>query len=258
MGEEKFKEHFLLNESGIDPAKVARRCGIQEQEAREIFELLDELASHAEFYDGSGGAAEQSIKYSRIADIGKDGAGRFTISYYLPHLAKGRYAINYEKLRELKAHGIYSGEDAGQVDALVKQLEVINIRKAVIHRLLEEIIEFQSEYLRTGLEENLVPFSQKAAAKRLEIDPSMVNRAIYARSVTVPSGRELSLREFFPSKKDVVKSIISGLMAGSKKPLSDKELSRALLEKHGYRVSRHLAQIYRKELGIAAVKGKNA
>lgn len=257
MGEERFKEHFLLNEAGIDPAAAARRCGIGAREAREIIELLDELASHSEFYDNSIIAPESGINYNKIAEISKDGSGRFKISYYLPHLAKGRYSIDYEKLREQKSIGVYSLEEASQIDALVKQLEVINIRKAVIHRLLEEIIEFQAEFLRTGLVEDLVPFSQKAAAKRIEAGPSIVNRAIYARSVTVPSGRELALRDFFPSKKDVVKSIIRELMAPGGKPLSDKELSRALIEKRGYRVSRHLAQIYRKELGIAAVKGKN-
>jgi len=251
LGEEKFKKYFLLNESGIDAGEIARQCAIKEQEVKDIIDLLNELASHAEFYSNSSISPEKSIVFNKIASIEKDGSGGFRIAYYMPHLAKGRYSIDYEKINEQKKLGLYSIEDLSEIDALIKQLEVINIRKTLIHRLIEQIIEFQKEYLTYAKASRLVPLNQKTVAKRLEVTPSIINRALYARSISVPSGKEVPLKEFFPSKKDVIKNIIRELLASGKMVLSDIELSGLLMDKFGYMVSRHLVQIYRKELGIA-------
>ena len=130
----------------------------------------------------------------------------------------------------------------------MKRLEAINARKSVIHRVLEEIIEFQKEFILSGRPESMLPLDQKTVAARIGVSPSMVSRA---------AGKEVALRDFFPSKKDVAKSVIKVYFLSEKNAARDEAVRKRVMELYGVRVSRHLVQIYRRELGIpsAAKRG---
>ena len=250
IGEEKFKEYFLFNESGAGASEAARACGISPEQAADIMEFVDELAVQGEFCGASDIASEKGMIYTKIAGIEKDAGGGVVIVYRIPHLAKGKYSIDYDKINALKKHGLFTKEESVELSALIKQLEAINIRKSVMHRVMENVIELQKEFLGTERAGALKPLSQKTVSKRIGINPSLVNRAIYARSVSTPSGAEMPLKDFFPSKKDVVKGIVREIFREEKAALRDETVSALVTEKCGFRVSRHLIQIYRSELGI--------
>lgn len=257
IGEEKFSEYFLFNDSSAGRGEIAAACGLNEEEAGEIMEFVDELSAHEEFSGGSF-INTGTIAYSKIAGIEKTAAGKFAIAYFLPHLSRGKYSIDYDKIASQKKRGFFTEEELAQIGPLVKELEAINVRKSLVHRVLENIIEFQKEFLETGDTSRLARLNQRTVADRLEVSASMVNRALYGRSVTIPAGGEYSLKEFFPSKKDVVKNVLKRLLAGEKRTLGDEELSGLVRDRYGFRVSRHLIQIYRKELGIAPAGKRNA
>ena len=251
IGEENFKTHFLFNEGGIDAAETAAALGISASGVKSILELVDELEARGEFYCGSSLAPEKSIAYNKIAAIERGPENRLNIAYLSIFLAKGRYSIDYDKIKAQKKLGVFTKDEASRVDALVQELELINLKKVTIHKVIENILEFQKEFIESEDKAMLAPLSQKTVSKRLEVSPSLVNRAICARSVALPSGRETALKEFFPSKKDVVKIVLKKILNSEKKVLKDEELKDIILNKYGFGISRHLVQIYRSELGIA-------
>ncbi len=190
------------------------------------------------------------INYSAVAWIEMGDDGKLNAVYRHAHLAKGRYSIDYDKIGELKKGGFFTKEELTELGPLIKHLEDVNLRKTVLHKLIENIIEFQKEFLLTGDKALLAPLSQLTVAKRMEISPSLLNRALFAKSLIIPAGSEVPLKDFFPSKKDVVKSLLEKLLVADKKGLKDDVLSNIILNLHGFRVSRHMVQIYRKELGF--------
>ena len=257
IGEDKFKNYFLLNEAGIDRDDIARACGISPKDVGVIIELVDHLAAREEFYAPPAAATGGGMGYCTVAGIEKEADGRHVIVYRQAHLAKGRYSIDYEKIESQKKAGFFTKEELAQLGALLKQLETVNLRKAVIHKLIENVIEFQKEYIENGEKTSLVPLSQRTAAKRLEISPSLVNRAIFGKSLAVRTGAEVPLRDFFPTKKDVVKNLLEKILVSDRKGLNDEILSNIMMDEHGYKVSRHLVQIYRKELGFPPAGQRN-
>jgi RNA polymerase sigma-54 factor len=102
--------------------------------------------------------------------------------------------------------------------------------------------------LKTGNEKYLVPYTQKELSRAIEVDQSLVSRALCGRSVLTPDGQEKPLKFFFPSKKNIRMDIIREIIRSEKRPLTDNAIKALLKEKYDIDVSRRTVNACRKEM----------
>jgi RNA polymerase sigma-54 factor len=176
-------------------------------------------------------------------------AGAPVLAFFHRDVWKKRYLVNDDKLAAyLRAT---PAAEEGEVRQLLSRLELLEQRKSTLYRLLEEVLAFQAEYLRTGEPARRQPLAQKAVAAKLDVDPSVLNRLISNKSVQLPWGMEAPLATFFPSAKDINQERLYEL-AEANPGLTDAALARELERLHGVRLSRRSIAQYRKELALGA------
>jgi len=258
IGEAKFMKHILYNEDASTVDETARKCGINTADIQEINSLLNELAVHSEFFNRSAVAPGHGIRYTRIAEIVSTGHGSFGIKPLSPYLSRGKYEIDFRKFEKLRETGVISGEDLKKARRLFRDIETVNIRKTSICRIIESVIEIQSGYLLSGDPLDMTPFTQKELAKKLSLDESTVCRAIYGKSISTPHDREEPLKYFFPSKKDIRKTIIRDMVSSEEVSLTDMAIKKKLRELYGIEISRRSVTECRKELNIPAASSRKA
>jgi DNA-directed RNA polymerase specialized sigma54-like protein len=246
LGREKFERYFLFPESGMSEEEIARECDLAVAEVQKINRLIDELAILSEFYHPSALSAE-GVYYTRIASVERDKDG-FIIGYFSPYLARGKYAIDYERFERLKDS--LSETETKEAKQLLRRLELINTRKDTLTRILQGIIAHQALYLESGEMKAFLPFSQKELAGKLGIAPSSVSRAIRSKSLDTPWG-EIPLKQFFPHPKNFKKELLKQLLE-SEKPASDEAIKTKLQKKFGVTISRRSVANLRKELKISS------
>lgn len=143
---------------------------------------------------------------------------------------------------------------------LIKSIEQ---RKGTLLRILEKILQKQSEYFDKG-QKYLKPMSLKEMAEELEVHESTISRAVRDKYVLTSMGT-IKVKDMFTtgltsnddSGQDVavinikkqIKSMIDG--ENKSKPLSDQIICDELNEK-GLNISRRTVAKYREELGIKA------
>ena len=250
LGLEKFKRYFLFPESGMKAEEIAKECGLAVSEVRKINSLIDEFSLLSEFYNPSA-ISSGVIRYSKVATVekGRDG---LIIGYFSPHLARGRYSIDYGRFEELKASGAFTEAEGKQARQLFKKLELINSRKDTLTQILQAVIDRQALYLESGDPKALLPFSQKELAKNTGLIPSSVSRAITGKSIGTPWGEEIPLKYLFPRPKRFRKELLKQLLETEDGLLSDEAIRARLREKFGVAISRRLVASLRKELKIPA------
>jgi RNA polymerase sigma-54 factor len=250
LGIESFEKYFLYNEVMLPSETVAAECGIDLSTVERINELINDLSIRSEFYSPSGRQGNSARRYARIATIDLSDPNCFTIRYIAPRFAQGKYVIHYDNLNHLIKEGYFSDEEIASVERLLQRLEIINARKTTLHQLVTLITEVQGKYLSTGDSRYLRPFTQKAAAEMIRVDESMVSRAVFFRSIVIPSGREVELQSFFPSRKDCCKTILHAMLDQEQRHLTDRQAARMLEEEYGIVISRRTIALCRKEAGI--------
>lgn len=257
LGLEKFKRYFLFPESGMTVEEIARECKLAVSKVQKINSLIDEFSIWSEFYHPSA-LNPEAVHYSKIASVEKSQDG-FVIGYFSPSLARGRYAIDYERFEQLKASDALSPTEIKQAKQLLGRLELINTRKDTISQILQNIVERQALYLESGELRALLPFSQKELAKKIGLVPSSVSRAIRGRSITTPWGEEIPLKHLFPRPKRFRKELLRQLLETEEELLSDEAIRVKLEEKFGVTISRRSVANLRNELKIPAAhqKGKS-
>jgi RNA polymerase sigma-54 factor len=252
LGREKFQRYFLFPESGMAAEQIAKECDLSISEIQKINSLIDEFSILSEFYHPSALNSEV-VHYSRIASVERSGEG-FAIGYFSPSLARGRYAIDYERFEQLKADEAFSPTEVKQAKQLFKKLELINTRKDTISQILQNIVEHQALYLKSGDSRTLLSLSQKELAKKIGLVPSSVSRAIRGKSINTPWGREVPLRDFFPRPKKFRMELLRQLIETEKGLVSDQAIKARLWQKFGVAISRRSVANLRKELKISLPK----
>ena len=254
MGIERFKRYFLFPELGITLEEIARENDLEISEVKEINNLIDEFSIQSEFYHPSN-LTSDIISYSKVASVEK-GEESFIIGYFSPSLARGRYSIDHGKFEELKAAGAFTEIEAREARQLLKKLELINSRKGTLTQILQKIIDKQAIYLESGDLRSLLPFSQKELAKKIELAPSSVSRAIRGKSIDTPWGEEVPLKHFFPRPKRFRKELLRRLLETDRGLFSDEVIRTKLWEKFGVAISRRSVANLRKELKFPAAQRK--
>lgn len=249
LGIDKFKKYFLYNDGKLSYKDVSLVCNLAEKEVMKIMTLIDDFSIHSDFFNPSVINLDRNISYSKIAKVEKDDSGDFVISFFSPHLVKGRYWINYEKLAELK-NRVFSQAELKKIDRLLYALKAINTRKSIIYQVIRKILKKQAIYFATTNPKDLVSLSQRELAKEMNVNPSLISRAIAHRSIETPRGEEYPVKYFFLSRKKIIKRLITDIIDDGKCIYTDEGIRGELRKAFDIDISRRSVASYRKELKI--------
>lgn len=252
LGLEKFKRYFLFPESGMTPEELAKECDLAVSEVHKINSLINDFSLLSEFYHPSA-LSSGRIHYSKIASVERGEEG-FIIGYFSASSARGRYLIDYERFEELKAGGALAEAEVKEAKQLFKRLELINSRKDTVSQILQNIIDQQALYLKSGDLRSLLPFRQKELAKKIGLAPSSVSRAIKGKSIDTPWGAETPLKHFFPRPRRFRQERLRQLLETEPGLASDEAIRVKLREKFGVAISRRSVASLRKELKFPAAR----
>lgn len=249
LGIDKFKKYFLYNDGELSYKNISLACDLAEKEVTKIMTLIDDFSIHSEFFNPSMINLDRNIAYSKIAKIEKDDSGDFGISFFSPHLVKGRYWINYEKLAELK-NRVFNQAELKKINRLLYTLKTINTRKSIIYKVIRKILKKQDVYFATANHKDLVSLSQRELAKEMNVNPSLISRAIARRSIETPWGEEYPVKYFFPSRKKTIKRLITDIIDDGKCIYTDEGIREELKKAFNIDISRRSVASYRQELKI--------
>jgi RNA polymerase sigma-54 factor len=195
--------------------------------------------------------------------------GRICVACGCPELLYHResyareYRFDEEGIQHLMSRPDFSRGQAG----VLRKLRLINTRNRLTHALLQAVLTAQAAYLRTGEPLTLVALTQTMVSARLRSDPTLsvvadagrVSRLVRGLSVTLPSGRVMSLNELFPKPRQVHRCLVECLIREEKSrmlegelqaPLSDKDIVDILKREYGARLLRRTVASIRQELAI--------
>lgn len=251
VGEEEFKRYFIFNEEGLTPDEIAARTGLTAGEAAEIAGLVDTVDVYGEFFEP--GQAQSAAANTKVAAIEPEGDG-FVVKFFSPHWARGLYEVDRDRIERLFAEGKLERGDRKALGRLLDKIDLINIKKSLMHRLLSGIARRQSAYLNAGGQGAPAPLRQSELAASLGVHPSIISRAVNGRSVETPWGGEKPLREFFRSpaeaRRESAMRHIREIISKEEKPLSDREISALLLERYGETVAQRTVAKYRRSMDL--------
>jgi len=256
LGIDKFKKYFLYDETGVSYEEISSACNLRDSEVKEIMEFTNEFSILSEFFNPSTIAFEDNVHYTKVAHIKRDNSGEFVICFFSPHLARGRYIINYQRLEGLKRKNVFSKKETSNMETLIHRIEYVNTRKSVLYQVIQKLIQYQKAYFNSGDWLDLCPLTQQEVAHQIGANPGTISRIITCRSVVTPWEEEKPIKDFFISKTRKAKNLIKVTIDDEKESSSDEEIKHLLETKFGFNVSRRLVSRCRAELRIAPSTGK--
>jgi RNA polymerase sigma-54 factor len=123
----------------------------------------------------------------------------------------------------------------------------INQRRQTMQKITNFLVDYQQEYLRSGVRQ-LKPLTRAMLAEKTGIHESTVSRATAAKYVMLPNGEVIPFSNFFTASLSV-KDIIKDMVSAEDRPLTDQEIAVRLRE-YGYNVARRTVAKYRDQLDI--------
>lgn len=264
IGKDRFNK---LLHGGTSIRQIERECQLTPEET-EIFKdflnrfELEKLTSGGSVFSSTENIPSRPTRTFRIASIEREG-DKLVIYPHLKedYLVKGKYSINYERYEELYRNRNLAQEKLNRVSKIFKMLNLVNRRTTTIYQIIYHIKEAQSDYLYSGDPGRLRPLTRRELARRIGVHPSSITRVMADKSIGTPQRKELPLKFFFPSQKEITKSYLRDLLEEEKillqdqrlsRPYSDKVIRERLYRDYHIMVSRRAVAKYRKELKIPA------
>lgn len=245
MGSDAFERYFLYAEEALPLAEIAKRTGLSLEEARSVNDLLVEIGAEAEF---AGAPKTEAGEGSYcIARLSVERGGDPEFEFLSPHWARGLYHVRYEDLERIKRSGSLSGTELRHLPGLLKRLETVNLRQNTMFRIMESLTKLQSDYLRTRNEKLRRPVSLRMLARRLDLAPSTISRALSERTIRLPWEKETPLIALLPGRRRQLRIILEGWLAEDASP-TDAAFAERLRSEHGIAVSRRTVNAVRHEL----------
>lgn len=252
VGQERFEECFLRDE-GMADLDCAKRCGISMDDAMRLRELVNKLYVQAEFDDGQATAAP-SKTYSTVAGVAMDGK-RPMLAFFNREIWKGRYQID-EKRRDQVAADL-APQEARRLEKFLRELELLDRRKTTLYRVLEVLVQEQTDYFASGDLTTRRALTQREVCQKLDVDASVLNRLIANKSIELPWGLEAPLKSLLPSRKSLLRDRLYDLIQ-EHPTATDVELGRRLHRLYGVKLGwRSIAQ-YRTELGLGNLRERRS
>ncbi|MBK5225765.1 MAG: RNA polymerase factor sigma-54 [Thermoleophilia bacterium] len=252
---------FLPEVARSAHAEIAKALSVSTARVRHAVDLIRHLCpSPGSLFDTSPPAA------AIIPDV-----------YARPDRNRVRILANREILPSLKLSQLYkqmaeAGKGEGtdpetiryikeKIQEASRLIRDIDQRRATVTKVARAIAEAQPEFFSKG-PEHLRPLGLEEIARRLEVHPSTISRAVLGKYMSTPYG-VFEFRFFFSAgyatsggadlSATAVKKRLAGLMADedSSHPLSDQKLVDQL-GASGLTISRRTIAKYREALGIPA------
>ncbi len=151
-----------------------------------------------------------------------------------------------------------------KIDSAKWFIDAIKQRQETLFNTMYSIMQYQSDYFKTGDDKRLRPMILKDIAEITNLDISTVSRVANSKFVQTEFGTK-RLKSFFSESLQTkdgtevstleVKNILSDIINGEnkKKPLSDEKLKDFLQEK-GYNIARRTVAKYREQLNIPVAR----
>ncbi|MCX7956330.1 MAG: hypothetical protein N2643_00330 [Endomicrobia bacterium] len=243
IGQENFKKYFLDNEGEFSFVEISKYVGISEKEVRSIFEFVNNIyiQNELEVPNISYNIVSFRKRYTTIAKINYS-RGNFEIIYLTPSMFRGMYKIDYEKLTEFSK--CLNKNEKTKIRNLLRDIELLNIRKISLHRIVELLIFVQREFMISGKDESLKICTQKNLAENLGICASTVSRLIRDKSIITPLDNEYPLEKFIINKKKLALVYLKDILY-EKKYVKDKEIQVQLQNKLGININRRTVNYYK-------------
>ncbi|MHB2026008.1 MAG: RNA polymerase factor sigma-54 [Elusimicrobiota bacterium] len=246
MGRQAFERYFLMGEDGLSLDEIASRTGISVEDARGVHDLLLHLGAQEEFFLPPRPALMRR-SYSCLAAVFCR-QGDISFEFLSPYWVRGLYHIKYEALERWKRAGIFSGPERRRLRGFLGRLEMMNIRQNTIFRILETVTKNNKDYLSTRAPEKMRPIGLRDLARRLDLSPSTVSRALSGRSVRLPWGEEIPISALLPGRRRVTQAAISAWLRNPKFRATDAELAQKLKLELGIRLSRRAVNAARNQM----------
>ncbi|MBI4397164.1 MAG: hypothetical protein HY548_08720 [Elusimicrobia bacterium] len=244
IGQENFERYFIEEEES-SLAAAAQNCGLSLNEADRIRRFVDMAclrASEPRPVEWGSVPGEVYTCVGRVAWDGKEPS----LAWVLPHLARSRYEINREGVKEFTRRGGLAKAERPALENLLRTLDWINLRQNTFQRLLAFLMKTQSSFIKTERRLDLTVLSQAKVASALDVHPTTVGRIIRGRSLLVPRGGEVPLAEFLPNRRRRAEWAIREL-AHEKRNWTGKSLAGRLSTQYGIRLSQRTVNQYRRK-----------
>lgn len=246
MGRENFERYFLYCEEGVPLKEIARRTGVAEDAVLRIHDMLLEIGAQAEFFLPSR-EPNMARSYSCLARLSVEG-GEASYEFFQPYWARGLYQVRYDLLEEWKRGGKLESSERRRLRHLLKRIEIVNLRQNTLFRIIETLTRLQTEYLGNRRDDRKRPISLRMLARRLQLAPSTVSRAVAGRSVRLPWGVEVPLITLMPGRRNVVREVLALWLSEPGPRPTDSELAQRLRREYGIQVSRRTVNAARHEV----------
>lgn len=245
MGRRAFERYFVYAEEALPRDEIAKRVGLTPEEVEGIHDMLLELGAQAEFFMPARDPG-MSRSFNCLASLSLEGEDP-SFEFYQPYWARGMYQVRYDRLEEWKSKGVLTGEERRRLRHLLKKIETVNLRQNTLFRVLESLTKLQTEFLRSKREDMKRPISLRMLARRLDLAPSTVSRALSGRSVRLPWGKEVPLIQLVPGRRRVLREILGEWLKSGERE-TDARIAERLQRECGIRVSRRTVNAVRHEL----------
>jgi len=263
IGKNRFNE-LLYGNSNI--SEIEHQCQLTSEE-KEIFKdflnrfELEKLTSGALASSYNESSSSPIVRDFKIASIKREG-DKLIIHPHTKedYLIKGKYSIDYRRYKELYQKKNLAAKELNRVSKIFKTISMINRRTTTIYQIIHYIKELQSDYLYSGDMGRLRALTRRELARRIGVHPSSITRVMANKSIGTPQKKELPLKFFFPSQKEISKSYLQDIIDQEKVlleiytlnyPYSDELIRDRLYQSYHIAVSRRAVAKYRKELNIA-------
>jgi len=243
IGEERFKKFFLGDEYFSNEV-ISKECGIKQEDIIRVKDFINSIYVKEEFNSCRAPLPEKY--YSCVGAI-KVEKGKPVIVFFFRNIWKNIYKVNDFKLKELE--NFLKPDEKKKVESILKKIEFMEKRKSSLYKLLEFIIIYQRKYLISGNLLDIKPISQREVANKLNIDSSVLCRILSNKSIELPWGVEVKIKDLLPSNKKVNKERVYDLIYKNT-DISDFEISKKMFKLFKVKLSRRTINQYRNELKL--------
>jgi hypothetical protein len=252
MGQANFERYFLYGLEALPLPEICRRLGLSLKQGENVLSLVLEVGARSEFFRPTPASRLAGLRFHRIARIEMDPRDpeNLFFQFLAPHWARGRYELDYEELEEWKRREALGPAERRRLRKLLNRIELLNMRQDTLFQILSRITSTQSAFLRSRMEHRRRPLSLRELARRIGVAPSTVSRAVGARSVELPWGQEIPLKDLLSGQRLVILSLLARWNeSGEIGPrTTDEQLMRRLAHEAGIAVSRRTVNECRRKL----------
>ncbi|MBI4669248.1 MAG: hypothetical protein HY747_08685 [Elusimicrobia bacterium] len=257
MGREAFERYFLYGTEALSFEEIAEKTGLEAGEVKKIHELILEATVHVDIAGPARLEPRHGVMaYTAVAHLERDPlqSHGIALSWTMPHLARGRYAVNHEALAEWQRRSALTKAEKKNLRRLLQKIELINMRHTTLFRVLEAVIERQTGFLVSQSKSRRRPLSMRSLASYLGLAPSTISRIAANRSVVLPWNEEVPLARLMAGRHEVLKSVLGeilesrGALAAPLRKLSDQALVQSIRRDYNLIVSRRTVNEVRRAL----------